>query len=348
MNENVILDHAIAALAPLGLKAQQQKRPAHKPEADAWLRLEKDKQHIDFVVEIRRTVQPATLGAVVARLRRLAAEAGREPLLITTHVTPPMAEQLRALNQAFADTAGNAHVNGPGLTVLVMGRKPEKQPAAVRAEGKAFTTAGLKVVFALICDADLVKAPHRAIAAAANVALGVVPAVFADLHKLGFVAAYGRKRALHPNRRLLDHWAVAYARTLRPKTLVRKVVPDPFDGWKTWNPGAFGGQWGGEAGGALLTNYLRPGEITLYADKVPGLWMAQHKMRTPVAGGATRYLELRRPFWGQTLKHPEGVPTDVVPPALVYADLLATGDGRCIETAELVYETHLARFFPAH
>ena len=156
MNENVILDHAIAALAPLGLKAQQQKRPAHKPEADAWLRLEKDKQHIDFVVEIRRTVQPATLGAVVARLRRLAAEAEREPLLITTHVTPPMAEQLRALNQAFADTAGNAHVNGPGLMVLVMGRKPEKQPAAVRAEGKAFTTAGLKVVFALICDADLV------------------------------------------------------------------------------------------------------------------------------------------------------------------------------------------------
>ena len=348
MNEAAILDHTIAALAPLGLKAQQQKHPAHKPEADAWLRLEKDKRHVDYVVEIKRTVQPATLGAMVARLRRLAVEAEREPLLITTHVTPPMAEQLRTLNQAFADTAGNAYINGLGLTVLVMGRKPEQRPVAVRAEGKAFTTAGLKVVFALICEPELAKAPHRAIAAAANVALGVIPAVFADLHKLGFAAAYGRKRALHPNRRLLDHWAVAYARTLRPKTLVRKVMPDQFDGWKGWNPGEFGGQWGGEAGGALLTNYLRPGEITLYADKVPGLWLGQRKARTPVAGAEARLLELRKPFWGKTLKHPEGVPADIVPPVLVYADLLATGDGRCIETAELVYDAHLARLFPAY
>lgn len=348
MNKTTILDQTIAALALLGLKARRQKPPARKPEADAWLRLEKDKRHVDYVVEIKRTVQPATLGAVVARLRRLAAEVEREPLLITTHVTPPMAEQLRTLNQAFADTAGNAYVNGPGLTVLVMGRKPEKQPADVRAEGKAFTNAGLKVVFALICDPELVKAPQRAIAAAANVALGVIPAVLADLHKQGFVAAYGRKRALHPNRRLLDHWAVAYARTLRPKTLMRKVMPDPFDDWKEWNPEEFGGQWGGEAGGALLTNYLRPGEITLYADKVPGLWLAQRKARTPPGGNAVRLLELRKPFWGKTLKHPDDVPVNVVPPALVYADLMATGDGRCIETAELVYDAHLARLFAAH
>ena len=36
-----------------------------------------------------------------------------------------------------------------------------------------------------------------------------------------------------------------------------------------------------------------------------------------------------------------------VPPALVYADLLATGDSRCLETAEIIYDRYLARLFPA-
>jgi len=58
-----------------------------------------------------------------------------------------------------------------------------------------------------------------------------------------------------------------------------------------------------------------------------------------------RYLELRRPFWG-TLQIEQPRP-DVVPPVLVYADLLATGDGRCLETAQLLYEAHLARLLPA-
>ncbi|HCN91356.1 MAG TPA: hypothetical protein DIT28_19630, partial [Oxalobacteraceae bacterium] len=35
----------------------------------------------------------------------------------------------------------------------------------------------------------------------------------------------------------------------------------------------------------------------------------------------------------------------LVPPLLVYADLLATGDARCIETAKMIYETYVARLF---
>ena len=349
MNEAAILDRAIAALEPFGIKVRQQNRPVRDTGADAWLRIEKDKQHVDYVAEVKRTLPNATLGAVVARLRQTAIRSGRQPLLVAGHITPPMAERLRALDQAFADTAGNAWLTGPGMLVMVTGRKPEQKPKALRDEGKAFTAAGLKVLFALICDPVLAEAPQRAIATAANVALGVVPAVLADLQKQGYLATAGRfRRRFHPNRRLLDNWAIAYARTLRPKTLIRLVLPEPFDNWKEWNPGEHGMQWGGEAGGALLTEYLRPGELTVYGDKIPGLWMARRKMRPPQPGGGTHFVELRRRFWGKTLKHPEGVPADIVPPALVYADLLATGDGRCIATAELVYETHLARLFPAH
>jgi hypothetical protein len=41
------------------------------------------------------------------------------------------------------------------------------------------------------------------------------------------------------------------------------------------------------------------------------------------------------------------VRADIVPPVLIYADLLATGDGRCLETAQMIYENQLARLLPA-
>src|SRR5438270_141551 len=74
----------------------------------------------------------------------------------------------------------------------------------------------------------------------------------------------------------------------------------------------------------------------------PGLAVEQ---RLVVAGhlGQEGLVEIRRPFWGDALTM-EGHPK-TVPAALVYADLLATGDARCIETAQMVYDQFLARFF---
>jgi hypothetical protein len=60
---------------------------------------------------------------------------------------------------------------------------------------------------------------------------------------------------------------------------------------------------------------------------------------------ARNLVEIRKPFWGKALD--TGRRADLVPEPLVYADLLATGDARCIETAQMVYEEHLARLFTA-
>jgi hypothetical protein len=57
-----------------------------------------------------------------------------------------------------------------------------------------------------------------------------------------------------------------------------------------------------------------------------------------------RTVEWRKPFWG---KVPAAARPDTVHPVLVYADLLATGEARCMETAQLVYDEYLARLLPA-
>lgn len=346
MTEATYLDQTVEALRALGLTVLVQKMPraARVAGADAWLRVKKDRQGMEYVAEIKRAVTPATLGATMAQLNQLATAAGRPPLLVTAHVTPPVAERLRALDQQFADTAGNAYLTGPGFLIYVAGRKPEEK-AAVHRPGRAYTAAGLKVWFALICDADLAAAPHRTIAAAAGVALGAIPPVLADMRQQGYLLVAGKKRRLNATRRLLDDWALAYARTLRPKTLLGTYVAPNFDTWRGWKLDPQQARWGGEPAAQLLVRYLKPGVLTIYADKLPPRLMVEQRLTLAGLLGAEHAVEVRKPFWGVTL-HNDGRP-DTVPPALIYADLLATGDGRCIETARMIYDDHLARLFPA-
>jgi hypothetical protein len=353
MTEAAYLDQTAETLRALGLTVVVQKTPraARDAGADAWLRVGKDRQGVDYAVALKRAVAPATLGATLAQLDQLAAVAERPPLLVTAHVTPPLAERLRAHGRQFADTAGNAYLTGPGFLVFVAGRKPEGKAAAER-PGRAFMTAGLKVLFALICDPELAAAPQRAIAAAAGVALGAVPPVLADLRQQGTLLVAGKKRRLHATRRLLDDWALAYARTLRPKTQLGTYATPNFETWPDWKLEPDQARWGGEPAAHLLVGYLKPGVLMLYAGKLPARLMVEQRLTRAglllqanpyLAGGKT--VEVRKPFWGDTLRH-DGRP-DTVPPALVYADLLATGDARCMETAWMVYDRHLARLFPA-
>jgi hypothetical protein len=344
--EITLLNAVIQALRDQGLAVKVQKQPkaADRRQADAWVRIAKDRTRLDYAVEIRRRVTPATLGAVIAQLKHEARKDAREPLLVTDYVTPPVAAALRVQGQQFADVAGNAYLEGPGFLVHIVGRRPaEKQPAP-RAN-RAFATAGLKVQFALICVPDLAAAPHRTIAAAAGVALGAVPKVLADLRQAGLLLATDKTRRLNATKRLLDEWALAYARQLRPKTLLGTYVAAGFETWTRWQLGPQESRWGGEPAAALLVGYLRPGVLTVYAEKLPPRLAVEQRLVRARPLDQHNLLEVRKPFWGQALPLEREPQTG--PPALVYADLLATGDARCIETAQMIHERYLARLFAA-
>jgi hypothetical protein len=348
MGELAILKSTIKALREFDLTVEEQAMPRAADglmDADAWLRVKKNREKANnYVVEIKRTVTPATLGATVAQLHQFAEACGRIPLLVTTHVTPPVAQRLRGLDQQFADTAGNAYLTGPGFLVFVVGRKPEGKPLPQRRD-RLFTTAGVKVLFALICDPDLAMAPHRTIAATADVALGTIPAVLGEMNRRGYLLVTGRNRRLNATRRLLDDWALAYARTLRPKTLLATYTTPNFAGWANWKLPRGKARWGGEPAANLLVRFLKPGVLTIYADKPPARLIVEQRWTVTETPGAANTVEIRKPFWGETLR-PDGE-FNTVPPALIYADLLATGDARCIETAQMVYDGYLAQLFPA-
>lgn len=333
--ENILLTDALAAAQAQGLDIAQARleRKAADLGADARLQLRFGGQKVLFLAEVKRGVRPATLGATLLQLERL----GNEALLVTDYVTPPLADELRARGVAFLDAAGNAYLNRPPVLVWIKGQRPAEKPVAPTA-GRAFQATGLQVMFALLCQPELVGRPYREIAKLAGVAHGTVGIVMANLAEEGFIVDLGQAgRRLRNLRRLLAIWVEAYARTLRPKLLLGRYRAPAGDWWQQLDPLAYQAQFGAEPAAARLDDFLRPGVATLYAEKVPARLLADQRLRTDVAGD----VEIRKRFWAfEQPNHPE-----LVPPVLIYADLLATGDARCMEAAKRIYERYLAELF---
>ena len=302
-----------------------------------------------YVVEVKRQLRPANLGAALHQLDRQAELQGLPGLLVADHITPDMAETLRQQGRAFLDAAGNAYIRQAVALVWVTGRKPVAKTMALPL-GRAFQPTGLQVLFALLCHPEWVNLPYRELAARAGVAHGTVGWVMPDLQQQGFVTEVKGKRGtrrLYETERLLGLWVDAYARQLRPRLLLGRYYVAKMDGWQDWPLAAHAAQWGGEPAGALLTQYLKPGELTLYADKLPGLLAAKYRFMKEPDVGHQVVVDVRRRFWnfpqGDAVVGGVGGKQTCVPPVLVYADLLATGDARCIETAKRLYEEYVVR-----
>jgi hypothetical protein len=121
-----------------------------------------------------------------------------------------LAEHCRALHLPFVDTAGNAYLEAPGLMVYVTG---EPRPADVQNETRyrAFTAAGMKILFVVLCRPQLAEGTYRDIARAAGVALGAVGPVVRDLETRGFLVQR-ENRTLTNTRKLAEEWVTRFPR----------------------------------------------------------------------------------------------------------------------------------------
>jgi hypothetical protein len=339
--ETEVLKNALKRLENHGLTATvERNHPAlGRTRADALVRLAYGKQRNTlYAVEVKRWVTPANIGAIVTRLREL----GPAALLVTDYVTPQVGERLKQLDVAFADAAGNAYLRGPNFLVWLIGQKPREIHKPPR-PGRAWQPTGLKVIFALLCHPDWIALGYRELAARAGVANGTVGWVMRDLQEMRYLTVVKRTRRLNATKRMLDEWALAYARTLRPRLLIGRYQAPTLQDWKEWHPEKEGALWGGEPAAALLTEYLRPGVLTLYAKQVPGRLVLDHKLTAaPNHLVKEHVVDFRQRFWDFDVAADK---PHTVPPALVYADLLATGDARCIETARKLYDGNLDRLF---
>ncbi len=299
---------------------------------DALVRLTAPGIDRQFGVEIKKRLTPAALGLAVHQLERFP----QQGMVITDYVTPNMAERLRAMNVPFLDAAGNAYINEPPLFVYIRGNKPAGY-AERQAPTRAFHATGLKVLFALLRHPELAEAPYRNIAKAAKVALGTVGWVITDLKDLGFLVDLGKRgRRLANKAKLVERWVTAYPEQLRPKLLIGRYRAADPGWWMKAEIAKYQACWGGEVAAARLTQYLKPEQITIYTREKPAELLLVNRLKKDPDGD----VEILEAFW--QMEKDEFYP-DLAPALLIYADLMATGEPRNVETARMIYEKELAR-----
>lgn len=332
--EKKLLEKALQAfknITGLNMVVEETRLRGNYAQYDALVKLKAKGLDKKFAVEIKRRLTNAILGAIIHQLK----EFQHKGILITDYVNPIMAERLRGMDVPFIDTAGNVYINEPPIFIYIRGNKPTEKLQKEKLR-RVFQPTGLKVLFAFFCNPNLVNAPYRDIAKAANVALGTVGWVFTDLREMGFLMDMGKRgRKLVNKEKLLELWVIVYPARLRPKLIIGRYTGPKPDWHKRAQLHKYNGLWGGEVGAAMLTKYLKPELITIYVRGEYANLLLANKLKKDPKGN----IELLKVFWGFNFEE-----RDIVPPLLVYADLLATGDARNFETAELIYERELAKF----
>jgi hypothetical protein len=262
------------------------------------------------------------------------------PTLITHYLSPNMIRACRDIGVDALDLAGNASIAEGEIIVIVSGRPRAAHADATRA--KTWTKATLRVALALLTQPSLLDASYREIAQRADVAHGTVQNAIRALigHRDLIERADGAGLQFADAARLIDEWTTLYPRQLRESLVIgryRAQANDRNDWWRDMPALPDQCQFGGEPAAALLTKYLKPATVTAYcADAIPREWIMKARLR-PDAAGNVEFL--RAPI---RLAPTEGAPPTVVPPLLVYADLIASGDSRNIETARMIRERYLA------
>jgi len=272
--ERTILDAAIAAVyrtAGIKLKAHDEVRKGERI-LDAEITIEGNKK-VRYAAEIKKWAQQANFGVIVNLVKQLPGKG----MLVADYVDPKMADRLRELEIPYIDTVGNIYINEKPLYILVKTTRPPLNryvdtPIRLRTnpQGRAFNPTGLRVLYQFIVNEKIVNAPYREIADKADVALGAIGWVINDLKQGGYLFQENKKkRRLTNKRKLLDKWVDGYLEKLRPKFFVGRFAAEDPQWWeKNVNKIAkYGAKWGGEIAANILTEYLVPQEITVYARK---------------------------------------------------------------------------------
>lgn len=283
--------------------------------------------NVDFLCEIKRDVTTSNLNTIVNRLRERAAVEKRPTLLVAKYINPNIFDTLVGLGLNILDCAGNCHIrhlNG-NIPVFHLSNKGEKNVFAKEKAYPLFQDAGIKVIFYLLQDKINANKTFREIQENTGVALGTVKNVVDELVARNFILITDKCRILKNRKALLDLWVDNYNQVLKPKLLMGRMTFRTDAQRAEWQAMQLpeGMYWGGECAADMLDNYLKPGAFEIYTD-LPTAYLMKSGFVKQDSNGE---IKIYQKFWKwNTVNH-------LAPLVLVYADLMGTGNSRCLEAA---------------
>lgn len=294
---------------------------------DAVIRI----MNVDFLCEVKNTLTTATVGNVASRLKALATEEKHPVLLIVKYITPTVMDDLVSNGINTLDCAGNCYIRyeKENKVIFHLTNKGEKNTLMAEKPYPVFQEAGLKVIFYLLQDIANVNKPYREIQGATGISLGAIKNVFYVLIERNFILQTNRRRVLKNVNALFNLWVENYNQVLKPKLLLGKMSFRTNDQRMNWTALKLpeGMYWGGEVGANKIDGYLEPGVFDIYTD-IPAANLLKTGMVMQNQNGEIR---IYQKFWKWETDN------QLVPLMLIYADLIGSGNSRCLEMAERLW-----------
>jgi hypothetical protein len=252
---------------------------------------------------------------------------------VAEYIVPKVKEELRRAGIGYLETSGNLYLKEGNTLVWIDGQKNQ---TIAEKTGRAFSKTGVKLVYQLLVDQELITHTYRQIAHATGVSFGNINIILNDLKQQGLLVPVNTEHWKLVNKEtLIEKWAGAYREKLWPNIFVGKFrfgndqdllhwQKIPLDTNKTL--------WGGEAAGAVMTNYLKPEIFTLYTTQTRQELIKDYHLIPDKTGN----IQVFQQFW----KIPAYF-KNAVHPLLAYVDLINTGNRRCLETAQKIKNAYL-------
>ena len=327
MTEIEIVNIALENLAKTGIKGTL-KKGAPK-ELDGEVDLLIDNQHCRLFIEVKRELRNHQL----PQIQEFAKKYKNNFLVVAEKIFPKIKEELRHNQIPYLEVNGNLWLKKEKFFVWIDTNKEliaEKEKI-----NRAFTKTGLRVIFHFLLDDENVNQTYRELANITRVGLGNINYVINGLKEEGYLIKLNKtKYKLINKKELIEKWMVAYKDRLKPALFIGRFKFLKDEDYIKWKQLQFKNRntiWGGEPAGDILTNYLKPGELTIYTEETRAELIKNYRLIPDPKGN----IQVYKKFWEVNNE------TNIAPPILAYVDLMNTGDPRNIETAQKIYNNVL-------
>lgn len=330
--EKGILSQAIQNLAENAhIKAKW--KQSEERGADVILHIDVEGRDHEFFAEVKNELRAHHLDHLIEMSEE------HEPFMIVANkLFPSVKERLREKNIAYLESNGSIWFQNKNSLVWIETNKKVKE---IKEEpNRAFTQTGLILIFHLFIQPDLINSTLRNISEVTNISLGNVSYILKGLKEAGYLIEIGNARQKLTNKmELLEKWRILYGERLRPKLHLGNFYFLKDEDAKRWDAIALKENqtfWGGEPAADIITNHLIPQTFTLYTLENKGELMKNYRV-VPKEGGN---ISVYKKFWRENSNQ-----MNVVPPLLIYADLMNSGTERNIEVAKRIWDEFIENKF---
>jgi hypothetical protein len=300
------------------------------PPADELLELQQGEQSARFVAIVKPHLRLVHLAA----LREMRAHLPHPLLVITDHVTAPLAQELREEGLPFLDTAGNAFLETSSWFVLVIGQPKPTAPPRER----PLPSSVWRVAYVLLRCPSAEKQRVRVLAEQAGVAPSAAQGAIEALEARGWLVNLGRRGQQVTDRMgLWRAWEGGYIDRLGPKLHLAQATPLGFPTLRQWGQtvterlGPETALLGGELAAECHGTDIMASTATLHVERWDADLMRSLRLVPSEKGAIT----IRRKMGA--LDHDAARP-ELADPLLVRAELLTIVDERLDESRRMLSE----------